>query len=161
MPKPPATSRPLADDEIDIIRLVARCLTNREIAAQLGIRVERFREQLDKIHARIGTSTRHAEVSSAVTARMRMVAWAYEHGLMNDDPAGPIELDEPPAPLPDFEPATGPHQLSGPLVESVVAVCEAIYRDRPRGDLRKLATEVLQDAGRLPRPNQRRAKPAA
>jgi len=160
MATPTLAERALTDDEIDIIRQVARCLTNREIAEQLGIRVEKFREQLDKIHARIGTSARHGAVSSAVTARTRMVAWAYEHGLMNDgDPAEPIEL-EPPKPLPDFEPTTGPHRVSGPLVEAVVDACEAIYRDRPRGDLRKLATAVLMDAGRIPRPGQRRAKPA-
>lgn len=158
MPKPPATPRPLADDELDIIRLVARCLTNREIADQLGIRVEKFREQLDKIHALIGTSTRHAEVSNAVTARMRMVAWAYEHGLMNDELAE-LFAHETPEAQPEVLPADGPQTLSGPLVDRLLDYAEAAYKEQPRGDVRALAAEALYTAGRLPRPHQRRTKP--
>lgn len=153
MTKPPVTPLTLADDEIDIVRLVARCLTNQEIASLLGIRVEKFRVQLDKIHARIGTNSTSGSADS-VMSRVRMVAWAYEHGLMTEDPTEVAQC-----PQPAFKPSTGPNKVSGPLVDAVVDACEAIYLDRPRGHLRKLATEVLQDAGRLPRPGQRRAMP--
>lgn len=155
MTKPQVIPRALADDEIEIIRLVARCHTNKEIADRLDIHIEKFRVQLDKIHARIGTNSTSGH-SGAVLSRVRMVAWAYDHGLMNDNPAEPILFA-----TPDPEPSTGPAMLSGPTVDAVLDACEAMYANRPRGDLKKVAEIALRESGRLPRPNQRRAKPAS
>lgn len=142
MTTPAAVPHALADDEIDIIRMVARCLTNQEIADILGVHVEKFRQQLAKVHIRIGTNSTSGH-RGAVAARVHMVVWAYEHGLMDNYQP---ETAAPPAPDPQPEP-----MLSGQVVEQLLDYAEAAYHERPRGEVRELAATALRTAGRLPR----------
>jgi len=65
--------------EVDVLRLLARGLTSKEIAAQLVISPKTARNHIEHIYAKIG-------VSSRVAAGL----FAVQHGLLPDDPgAGP------------------------------------------------------------------------
>lgn len=123
--------------EISTLQLVASGLSNEEIAAAQSVELETLKKRVSRLHRLIGTST---TTSDGPMSRIRMVIWAYEHGLVVA--------------------AAQPAKLSDPLVEQLLDYAEAAYNDQPRGGLRELATVALQTAGRLPRPNQRRAKPA-
>jgi DNA-binding NarL/FixJ family response regulator len=61
---------PLTDREAEVLRLVARGRTNREIAAELFISDKTVARHLSNIFAKLGVSSRAAAT-----------AWAYEHGL--------------------------------------------------------------------------------
>jgi DNA-binding NarL/FixJ family response regulator len=61
---------PLTDREAEVVRLVARGRTNREIAAELFISDKTVARHLSNIFAKLGVSSRAAAT-----------AWAYEHGL--------------------------------------------------------------------------------
>jgi DNA-binding CsgD family transcriptional regulator len=61
---------PLTDREAEVLRLVARGRTNREIGAELFISDKTVARHLSNIFAKLGVSSRAAAT-----------AWAYEHGL--------------------------------------------------------------------------------
>lgn len=120
--------RTLTDDDRELIRLVAECRTNAEIARVLDLSTSMVRGRLTTLHKHLGTSS-GAERDN-VLCRVRMVAWAYQHGLMD----GMTH---------DAEPADVPVELAAELLD----VCRAIVADRPRGDLRVLAKRALRVAG--------------
>jgi DNA-binding NarL/FixJ family response regulator len=69
-PAPGSPPAPLTAREAEVVRLVARGRTNREVAAELFISDKTVARHLSNIFAKLGLSSR-----AAVTA------WAYEHGL--------------------------------------------------------------------------------
>ena len=121
--------RTLNTDDHQLIRLVARCHSNDEIAAMLGIPRPTLRARLNALHKHLGTS---GQGHDAIISRVRMVAWAYENGLMDEE----IRLARPDAGVVDAS-------LPGELLD----LCRAIVADRPRGDLRKLAARALRIEG--------------
>lgn len=121
--------RPLTDDDRELIRLVARCHTNAEIAKRLRISPNTLRSRLAVLHRLVGTSAGLAHDS--ILCRVRMAAWAYENGLMDGVVRNTVPRDV-------------PVELAAELLD----VCEAIVTDRPRGDLRVLAKRALRIAGK-------------
>ncbi len=67
---PDAPPAPLTAREAEVMRLVARGRTNREVAAELYISDKTVARHLSNIFAKLGVSSRAAAT-----------AWAYEHGL--------------------------------------------------------------------------------
>ena len=77
----PGTRRPGGPDgltarEIDVLRLLARGLSNKEISTQLVISTKTARNHIEHIYTKIGASSR-------VTASL----YAMQHGLLVDEPA--------------------------------------------------------------------------
>ena len=72
---PPPGSRPtLTRREAEVAALVARGLTNRDIAAQLFLSVRTVEVHVDRILTKLGFHT-----------RTQLAAWAYEEGLLPED----------------------------------------------------------------------------
>jgi DNA-binding NarL/FixJ family response regulator len=71
--RPPAS--PLTARQVDVLRLVARGATNREIGAALFVSEHTVARHLANVFARTGTSSRAAAT-----------AWAYDHGLVGGSP---------------------------------------------------------------------------
>jgi DNA-binding CsgD family transcriptional regulator len=69
-PAPASPPAPLTTREAEVMRLVARGRTNREVAAELFISDKTVARHLSNIFAKLGLSSRAAAT-----------AWAYEHGL--------------------------------------------------------------------------------
>jgi DNA-binding CsgD family transcriptional regulator len=69
-PAPGSPPAPLTAREAEVMRLVARGRTNREVAAELFISDKTVARHLSNIFAKLGLSSRAAAT-----------AWAYEHGL--------------------------------------------------------------------------------
>jgi DNA-binding CsgD family transcriptional regulator len=69
-PPAPASDPPLTARELDIARLVAEGLTNRDVADRLGIKPKTVGSHLDNIYARLGISSRAA-----------LTRWVLERGL--------------------------------------------------------------------------------
>ena len=67
------TSARLTDREREIAVLVARGLTNREIAEQLVLSVRTVETHVGRVLAKLGLRTRG-----------QLTAWAHEEGLMSD-----------------------------------------------------------------------------
>jgi len=70
---PPARGAPpgrLTEREAEVLKLVARGRTNRDVAAELFISDKTVARHLSNIFAKLGLSSRAAAT-----------AWAYEHGL--------------------------------------------------------------------------------
>jgi DNA-binding CsgD family transcriptional regulator len=139
------TGQPLLfeQDDIDIVRLIARCYTNGQIAAILRITPAAVRQRLHTIYVKLHIGP---DLESApIIARCRIIAWAYESGLVQ--PGEPAEhIVTPPQPEPERgRPPLLPKSLAHPLLE----LCRAIVEDRPRGDLRKHATQALHVAETL------------
>lgn len=152
--------RPLTAHDIELIRRVALCWTNQQIADHFGVTNYTARNQLHNLHHQLGTDKGPTDGKpSSFMARVRLIAWAYKNGLMTGEDADALAATMP-VPQP-ARPAAEPPVLPAPLVRAVLEVCEAIVADRPRGDLRKVAEEALRVAGRRRPSNQHRAKPAA
>lgn len=64
-------TRPLSPGERRIARLVARGLTNAEIAAELGIRLSSVKSHIEHIYNKIGRSG---------NLRVRLTLWVIENG---------------------------------------------------------------------------------
>ena len=64
----------LTPRQMEIVREVAQGATNREIAAQLGIREDTIKQQLRAIYDKCGTSS-----------RVELALFAVHHGLTNKD----------------------------------------------------------------------------
>ena len=71
-PKPSALPEPLTDRELDVLKLVAAGLTNREIAAQLVVSPETVKKHASSIYGKLAVGNR-----TEATARAR------ELGLLN------------------------------------------------------------------------------
>jgi hypothetical protein len=125
-----SSPRPLTEDDRELIRLVARSHTNRQIAVRLGISTRTVVSRLARLHRTVGTAT--GLERDTMLARVRMTAWAYENGLMDG-----VKRDAAPADV--------PVELATELLD----LCRAIVAERPRGDLRTLATRALRMSGRL------------
>ncbi|RKS77183.1 LuxR family two component transcriptional regulator [Actinomadura pelletieri DSM 43383] len=73
--RPPATAppprEPLTDRELEVVRLVARGLTNEEIAAELYVALSTVKTHLGSVHRKLETRN-----------RVETAAWAWESGLM-------------------------------------------------------------------------------
>lgn len=69
-PASASTDPPLPARELDIARLVAEGLTNREVADRLGIKPKTVGSHLDNMYARLGISSRAA-----------LTRWVVERGL--------------------------------------------------------------------------------
>ena len=73
--RPPQVSRPagLTEREVDVLRLIARGLANKEVAARLGISPKTVGHHIEHIYAKAG-----------VTTRAGATLFAMEHGLAVD-----------------------------------------------------------------------------
>lgn len=132
----------LRADDRDLVRLVARCYSNAEIAGMLGISRSTLGERLGALHGHLGTGSRAG--GDSILCRARMVAWAYENGIVEVGPRPAVAVED----------AAG-------LTAELLDACRAIVADRPRGDLRQLATRALRAAqgyvaGGRPAPRDRR-----
>ena len=56
---------PLSNRELDVLRLVAAGLTNREIALELSIAVSTVKTHMKNIHAKLGVRNRTQAVARA------------------------------------------------------------------------------------------------
>lgn len=155
MTKPRKAARALRDHEVAIIRLVAKGLGNEQIAEELGLSTVKVEGRLGTVYALLGVKSTTGKPDAL--SRVRLTSWAYENGLMNSDDAPAVPIIATPW-QPPAAPEPGPG-MPEPLMTAVIGMCEAIVADRPRGDLRRIAVDVLCEAGRRRRPNQHRAKP--
>lgn len=166
MPRPRREQRPLSDTDLETIRLIARGLTNQQIAKRFGIPHGTFRARLYHLQQHLRAEGIVKEDCGSVMTRVQIVIWAFESGLMDaqatetaPDPAPPA-VEPPPAPVqPTPAVQATPHAVPAPLIAEVIAFCEALVDDKPRGDLRRIAYSVLRIAGRR-RAAPQRAKPA-
>jgi len=142
-----ARKRPLNDTDRELIRLVALGHSNGEIADILGITPKALMNRMETAHRLIGTYS-GPDRNDGPLPRVRMVIWAYENGLMT---ARTPKAPEPGQPAPGAHP-TLPAELAIPLL----ALCQSILDNRPRGDLRKYARQALTAARRLAQKNARR-----
>ncbi|GHI88534.1 DNA-binding response regulator [Streptomyces xanthophaeus] len=70
-PAPPVSqAHPLTGREVDIVRLVARGLTNAEIGAELFISAGTAKTHIANVQAKLGARN-----------RVGIAAWAWEHGI--------------------------------------------------------------------------------
>ncbi|WP_405941951.1 response regulator [Streptomyces sp. NBC_00207] len=69
-PVAPRAPHPLTERELDIVRLVARGLTNAEIGAELFISAGTAKTHIANVQAKIGARN-----------RVGIAAWAWEHGV--------------------------------------------------------------------------------
>lgn len=120
--------------EIDIIRMIARGLSNEEIARIQAVPVMTVKSRIRKLHRLLGTSAGPGEQS--VLGRVRLVIWAYEHGLAEARPSVQPELRD-----------------------EFIGFCRSVVNDQPRGDLRQWAERGLRAAGVDQSNRRRRFKP--
>ncbi|MFD4241330.1 response regulator [Streptomyces sp. NPDC058525] len=69
-PVPAAVAHPLTEREVEIVRLVARGLTNAEIGAELFITAGTAKTHIANVQAKLGARN-----------RVGIAAWAWEHGV--------------------------------------------------------------------------------
>jgi hypothetical protein len=139
---------------VDVVRLLARGYSNEEIASMLAMPNWLVRRHVHDLYLLLRLN-RGAGYSPSI-ARCRTAAWAYETGLLT--PGKPAELltaGPEDVPAPGEAPAFLPETVARPILEALLAV----YQDRPRGDLRKVAEAGLRAAGWLPRTGQRPPQP--
>jgi DNA-binding NarL/FixJ family response regulator len=72
-PRPAVSARPahLTDREIEVLRLIARGRSNREVAAELVISAKT-----------VGTHVEHIYTKAGVTTRAGATLFAMQHGLL-------------------------------------------------------------------------------
>lgn len=75
VPRPAA--HPLTERELDIVRLVARGLTNAEIGAELFVSAGTAKTHIANVMAKLGLRN-----------RVSVAAWAWENGLVRPGPGG-------------------------------------------------------------------------
>ncbi|MET9690912.1 response regulator transcription factor [Streptomyces sp. NPDC006514] len=68
-------AHPLTERELDIVRLVARGLTNAEIGAELFISAGTAKTHIANVQAKLGARN-----------RVGIAAWAWEHGIAKAEP---------------------------------------------------------------------------
>ncbi|MFG2293150.1 response regulator [Streptomyces sp. NPDC048603] len=73
-PAPAATAHPLTGRELEIVRLVARGLTNAEIGAELFISAGTAKTHIANVQAKLG-----------VRNRVGIASWAWEHGVVRSE----------------------------------------------------------------------------
>ncbi|AWZ06689.1 MULTISPECIES: response regulator transcription factor [unclassified Streptomyces] len=84
-PAPPGTpgafagEPPVSEREMDVVRLVARGLTNQEIADGLFISLSTVKTHLVSVQAKLGLRN-----------RVEIAAWAWESGAVPAAPRGPV-----------------------------------------------------------------------
>ena len=66
----------LTDREVEIVRLMARGLSNAEIASEAFIALATVKTHVSSVLAKLG-----------LTSRIQVVVWAYEHGLGSPAPS--------------------------------------------------------------------------
>jgi len=71
---PPGPRQTLTRREAEVTALVARGLTNRDIAAQLFLSVRTVEVHVDRVLTKLGLRT-----------RTQLAAWAHEEGLLPED----------------------------------------------------------------------------
>jgi DNA-binding NarL/FixJ family response regulator len=71
-PAPLPAADPLTDRELDVVRLVARGRTNKEVAAELFVSLSTVKTHLGSIQAKLG-----------VRNRVGIAAWAWESGVVS------------------------------------------------------------------------------
>jgi len=176
MPRPHRTPQPLSalsDRDKETVRLIARGLTNQQIAKHYGVPHNTFRARLYHLQKQLRDEGVVDEDCGSVMMRVGMVIWAHQTGLMDDAaqapeprpanavpaPALPVSraLPAPARPAPAALP--NPHTVPDSLIATVLEICEAIVDNKPRGDLRRIATKVLRAAGRR-RPVPQHTRPA-
>lgn len=141
----------LGDPELsEVLQLVARGHSNEEIAAILSIPGWAPRHRLRRIYGLLGMTSPRGH--STIMARCQIIAWAYQSGAMAS--GKPVELPAKQPPPPAEEGPFLPAQLAEPILDALLA----IYLDKPRGDLRRLADVALRAAGRHPH-QTRQARP--
>lgn len=144
-PKKPSD---LTKTEVGIIRLVARGKSNSQIADLFGVTTDQFSHRLSRLHQAIGTTAAKGEDGNALP-RVRMTAYAYEHGIVK--PSGGRSSGDGEA----LE--TVPAELAAAMVQLALS----ILADKPRGDLRWWARQVVT-AARVNAPGgARRGRPVA
>ncbi|MGH3369044.1 MAG: response regulator transcription factor, partial [Nocardioidaceae bacterium] len=72
--RPPQVARPsgLTEREVDVLRLIARGLSNKEVAAHLGISAKTVGHHVEHVYAKAG-----------VTTRAGATLFAMEHHLLS------------------------------------------------------------------------------
>lgn len=79
----PKNRRTLTANEIEIIRLVARGLTNAQICQRLGVEMPTVQARIRAANAVIGAHAGDAPQRGwSAMCRVEMVIWAYENGLV-------------------------------------------------------------------------------
>jgi non-specific serine/threonine protein kinase len=73
-PRPPRPRRTLTRREAEVAALVARGLTNRDIAGQLFVSVRTVEVHVDHILTKLGFHT-----------RTQLAAWVHEEGLLREN----------------------------------------------------------------------------
>ncbi|MEV5325089.1 response regulator [Nonomuraea fastidiosa] len=71
-PALPPGAEPLTERELDVVRLVARGKTNKEVAAELFVSLSTVKTHLGSIQAKLG-----------VRNRVGIAAWAWESGVVS------------------------------------------------------------------------------
>ena len=71
-PPPPGWPGDLTDREVDVLRLIARGLSNRQVAERLFISPKTVGRHVENLYAKIGISSRAAAA-----------VFAMEHGLLD------------------------------------------------------------------------------
>jgi DNA-binding NarL/FixJ family response regulator len=71
-PAPQPGAEPLTERELDVVRLVARGKTNKEVAAELFVSLSTVKTHLGSIQAKLG-----------VRNRVGIAAWAWESGVVS------------------------------------------------------------------------------
>jgi DNA-binding NarL/FixJ family response regulator len=72
-PAQEATTEPLTERELDVVRAAARGLTNTEIGTELYLSLSTVKTHLAAVQAKIGARN-----------RVEVAAWAWRTGLMAD-----------------------------------------------------------------------------
>jgi len=132
--------RPLTPHEIELVRMVARGLSNTQIADEWGgIRPETVRSRLHTVYYLTGTGS---ETIGDSLARLRLVVWAYDHEIVK-----PACVKPKPAPKEVLPQERIRAELAAPMIRLAIS----ILSDEPRGDLKHWARRVM-DAARLKMP---------
>ena len=69
-PSPPAWPADLTDREVEVLRLIARGRSNREVAERLFISTKTVGRHVENVYAKIGVSSRAAAALFAMEHRL-------------------------------------------------------------------------------------------
>jgi hypothetical protein len=119
----PKHRRALTADEIEIVRLVARGMTNEQICRHLGVRMPTVYARIRAANFVINDGEPNRD--GAAMCRTRMAIWAYENGLVS---------------------AQGQADREQALAERAFAVLRQLVFRRPYAAVRAQAVAVIREA---------------
>jgi hypothetical protein len=122
----PKHRRELTANEIEIVQLVARGLTNAQICQHLGVRMPTVQARIRAANVVIGAQTgNQPQRGTAAMCRVNMVIWAYENGLVGEQDRADREQQ---------------------LAERAFAVLRGLVFRRPMPLLRDEAVAIIREA---------------